>query len=68
MTATCKRLPQVHCAMCGKPSDKRNGRRRLYCSDACRMAAHRATGPRLTVPMTHWSIRYETLLKPLTDQ
>ena len=37
----CKRSPQVRCAMCGKPSDKRNGRRRLYCSDACRMAAHR---------------------------
>ena len=37
-----KQPPQVRCEACGKPSDRAGGRRRRFCSDACRMSAYRA--------------------------
>jgi hypothetical protein len=33
--------PQLRCEACSKPFDKRAGRRRRFCSDACRKAAQR---------------------------
>ena len=38
----CKRPPQVRCEACSKAFDKRAGRRKRFCTDACRMAAQRA--------------------------
>src|SRR5262249_61767988 len=37
----CKRVPQLRCEMCGVKFDKGVGRRRQFCSDACRKAASR---------------------------
>jgi len=40
--STPHRLPQLQCECCSKSFNKRAGRRRRFCSDACRMASARA--------------------------
>jgi len=39
---TSRRLPQLRCEACSKAFDKLAGRRKRFCSDACRKAAERA--------------------------
>src|SRR4029079_11544493 len=40
--STPHRLPQLQCECCSKSFNKRAGRRRRFCSDACRMASAQA--------------------------